>query len=54
MVLKGNSIKEHDTGCDKAALIAVTLSDGIDRMLRVLQASALQRLLWQTVLQVPE
>ena len=35
MVLKGNSIKEHLTGCDKAALI--------DRMLRVLQASDLAK-----------
>ena len=43
LVLKGNSIKEHLTGCDKAALIAVTLSDGIDRMLRVLQASDLAK-----------
>lgn len=43
LVLKGNSIKEHLTGCDKAALIAVTLSDGIDRMLRILQASDLAK-----------
>ena len=41
VTLKGNSIKEHLKGCNKAALIAVTISDGIDRMLRVMQASDL-------------
>ena len=43
VTLKGNSIKEHLKGCNKAALIAVTISDGIDRMLRVMQASDLAR-----------
>lgn len=35
--LEGESIKEHLKGCDKAALIAVTLSESIDRMLRIMQ-----------------
>lgn len=39
LILRGNSIKEHLTGCEKAALIAVTLSDGIDRLLRFLQTT---------------
>ena len=43
VTLKGNSIKEHLKGCNKAALIAVTISDGIDRMLRVMQASDLAK-----------
>lgn len=43
VTLKGNSIKEHLKGCNKAALIAVTISDGIDRMLRIMQASDLAR-----------
>lgn len=43
LVLKGNSIKEHLKGCDKAALIAVTLSAGIDRLLRIMQASDLAK-----------
>ena len=43
LVLKGNSIKEHLKGCDMAALIAVTLSSGIDRLLRIMQASDLAR-----------
>lgn len=37
LILRGNSIKEHLKGCDRAALIAVTLSEGIDRMLRIMQ-----------------
>ena len=43
VTLKGNSIKEHLKGCNKAALIAVTISDGIDRMLRIMQASDLAK-----------
>lgn len=43
VTLKGNSIKEHLKGCNKAALIAVTISEGIDRMLRVMQASDLAK-----------
>ena len=43
VTLKGNSIKEHLKGCNKAALIAVTISDGIDRMLRIMQALDLAR-----------
>lgn len=43
VTLKGNSIKEHLKGCNKAALIAVTISDGIDRMLRIMQAADLAR-----------
>ena len=43
LILKGSSIKEHLKGCDRAALIAVTLSEGIDRMLRIMQASDLAR-----------
>ncbi len=43
LLLKGNSIKEHLKGCEKAALIAVTLSAGIDRLLRIMQASDLAK-----------
>lgn len=43
LILKGNSIKEHLEGCEQAALIAVTLSEGIDRMLRIMQASDLAK-----------
>lgn len=35
LVLTGNSIREHLSGCTKAALMAVTLSDGVDRLIRV-------------------
>lgn len=39
LILKGDSIKEHLEGCEKAALMAVTLSEGIDRMLRVMSGT---------------
>lgn len=32
--LMGNSIVQHLKGCEKAALIAVTLSDSVDRLIR--------------------
>ena len=43
VTLKGNSIKEHLKGCNKAALIAVT--EGIDRQLRVLQLTDMAKAL---------
>lgn len=37
LVLTGNSIEKHLKGCDMAVLMAVTLSDSIDRLIRVTQ-----------------
>lgn len=37
LVLTGNSIREHLAGCEKAALMAVTVSEGIDRLIRIAQ-----------------
>lgn len=39
LCLTGNSIREHLLGCQQAVLMAVTISSGIDRLLRVLQLS---------------
>lgn len=39
LVLPGESIKKHLYKCDAAVCMAVTLSEGIDRQLRVLQLS---------------
>ena len=36
-ILRGNSIKKHLKGCKKAAFFAATISDGIDRQLRIAQ-----------------
>lgn len=36
-VLTGESIKKHLKGCDMAVLMAATLSDSIDRLIRVMQ-----------------
>ena len=38
-ILRGNSIKKHLKGCEKAAFFAATISDGIDRQLRIAQVS---------------
>lgn len=38
-ILRGNSIKKHLKGCKKAAFFAATISDGIDRQLRIAQVS---------------
>ena len=35
LLLKGNSIKEHLLGCNKAVLLCATLSSEIDRLIRV-------------------
>lgn len=35
LVLTGNSISQHLAGCDKAVLMAVTLSESVDRLIRV-------------------
>ncbi len=37
LVLTGESIKKHLKGCDMAVLMAVTLSDSIDRLIRITQ-----------------
>lgn len=37
LVLTGESIKKHLKGCDMAVLMAVTLSDSIDRLIRIMQ-----------------
>lgn len=37
MVLKGNSIREHLAGCDRAACICATLSADMDKLIRVTQ-----------------
>ena len=34
LILTGNDIKKHLEGCSKAALIAVTISEGADRLIR--------------------
>ncbi len=37
MVLKGNSIKEHLSGCERAACICSTLSSDMDKLIRITQ-----------------
>lgn len=37
LVLTGNSITEHLSGCEKAVLFAATVSAGIDRLIRITQ-----------------
>ena len=37
LTLTGESIKKHLKGCDMAVLMAVTLSDSIDRLIRITQ-----------------
>ena len=37
LVLTGNSIREHLSGCERAVLMAVTVSAGIDRLIRIAQ-----------------
>lgn len=37
MVLKGNSIKEHLSGCERAACICATLSADMDKLIRITQ-----------------
>lgn len=39
MIMQGNSIRRHLEGCEKAALMAVTVSEGIDRIIRTAQHS---------------
>ena len=45
MVLPGESIKKHLYKCDSAICMAVTISEGIDRQLRVLQLTDMAKAL---------
>ncbi len=37
LVLTGNSIREHLLGCEKAVVIAATISDRVDKLIRICQ-----------------
>ena len=37
LILKGNDIKKHLTGCEKAVLLCATLSGEVDRLIRIKQ-----------------
>lgn len=41
LALMGNSISEHLKGCEGAVLFAVTLSEGVDRLIRRLELSSM-------------
>lgn len=41
--LAGESIREHLAGCEKCALMAVTLGSGVDSLLREFESSAMEK-----------
>lgn len=43
MVLRGNSIKEHLSGCERAACICSTLSADMDKLIRITQVKDMAR-----------
>jgi 5-methyltetrahydrofolate--homocysteine methyltransferase len=45
LILKGNDIKKHLKGCDRAVLMCATLSSDIDRQIRVAELSDILRAL---------